>query len=217
MEDVISTPEASILDVGRKLSLLTEELGLLDAIKRKLMKQPDRAAAKLTTVLQELLKSLLLFESEVVKFLSISLDVSSEIGNDRAILHSLEGQALQARLKATRGHCSKIENIYRIFLDPWFQRVVDLDKKEREGLRRLFYGLSQSDSLMVDVLDDAARWLGDQAKRVLDLLEKGQLEEANKRVAEARLHILPVRRVLARTMVHLHELEADFIEMSRIT
>ena len=71
LEETITTPEVSILDVGRKLSLLTKELGLLDAIKRKLMKQPDRAAAKLTTVLQELLKSLLVFESEVVKFLSI--------------------------------------------------------------------------------------------------------------------------------------------------
>ena len=64
----MTTSEIAILDVGRKLSKLTEELGLLDAIKRKLMKQPDRAAAKLTTVLEELLKSLLVFESEVVRF-----------------------------------------------------------------------------------------------------------------------------------------------------
>lgn len=213
----MTTPEVAILDVGRKLSKLTEELGLLDAIKRKLMKQPDRAAAKLTTVLEELLKSLLVFESEVVRFLSITLDYGPEVGNDRAILHALEGQTLWARLKATRGHCSKIENIYKMFLDPWFQRVVDLDKTEREALRSLFYGLSQSDSLMVDSLNDAARWLGDQAKHVLDLLEKGHLEEANKRVAEARLHVLPVRRVLARTMARLQELEADFIMMSGTT
>lgn len=213
----MTTPEVAILDVGRKLSKLTEELGLLDAIKRKLMKQPDRAAAKLTTVLEELLKSLLVFESEVVRFLSITLDCGPEVGNDRAILHALEGQTLWARLQATRGHCSKIENIYKMFLDPWFQRVVDLDKTEREALRSLFYGLSQSDSLMVDSLNDAARWLGDQAKHVLDLLEKDHLEEANKRIAAARLHMLPVRRVLARTMARLQELEADFIMMSGTT
>ena len=146
----MTTPEVAILDVGRKLSKLTEELGLLDVIKCKLMKQPDRAAAKLTTVLEELLKSLLVFESEVVRFLSITLDGGPEVGNDRAILHALEGQTLWARLQAARGHCSKIENIYKIFLDPWFRRVVDLDKTEREALRSLFYGLSQSDSLMVD-------------------------------------------------------------------
>ena len=213
----MTTPEVAILDVGRKLSKLTEELGLLDAIKRKLMKQPDRAAAKLTTVLEELLKSLLVFESEVVRFLSITLDCGPEVGNDRAILHALEGQTLWARLQATRGHCSKIENIYKMFLDPWFQRVVDLDKTEREALRSLFYGLSQSDSLMVDSLNDAARWLGDQAKHVLDLLEKDHLEEANKRIAAARLHMLPVRGVLARTMARLQELEADFIMMSGTT
>lgn len=211
------TPEASILDVGRKLSLLTEELGLLRAIKGKLMRQPDRAAAKLTTVIQELLKSLLVFESEVVKFLSLSLDVASEIENNRAVLHSLEGQVLKARLKAARGHCSKIANIYKQFLDPWFQRVADLNKAEREELRSLFYGLSESDSLMVDVMDDSARWLGDQAERVLDLLERGKIEEAQGRIAEARLFILPVRRVLAQTMGQLQELEAEFIEASRIS
>ena len=122
-----------------------------------------------------------------MKFLSLSLDVASEIENNRAVLHSLEGQVLKARLKAARGHCSKIANIYKQFLDPWFQRVADLNKAEREELRSLFYGLSESDSLMVDVLDDSARWLGDQAERVLDLLERGKIEEAQGRIAAAGL------------------------------
>jgi len=211
------TPADSVLDITRKLSLLTTELGVLDRIKNKLINEPDVAATHLATVLQELLKSLLLFESEVVRFLSLSFDSPSKIADDRALLHSLESQSLSARISEARGHCRKIDNIYHMYLNPWFQRVVGLKKNERKELARLFYSLSQSDSLMVDTLDAASNWLSSEAAVVLDLLGSGQIIEANMRIAHDRLHILPVRRVAAVTMQSLRELEAEFITMTRVT
>ena len=211
------TPAESVLDITRKLSLLTKELGVLDSIKNKLIKKPDLAATHLATVLEELLKSLLLFESEVVRFLSLSFDSPSALAADRALLHSLESQSLSARINEARGHCQKINNIYRMYLNPWFQRVVGLKKNEREALARLFHSLSQSDGLMVDTLDAAANWLSSEAAVVLDLLGKNRFNEANKRIAQARLHILPVRRVAALTMQSLRKLEARFVTMTGAT
>ncbi|GAG21483.1 unnamed protein product, partial [marine sediment metagenome] len=148
------------------------------------------------------------------RFLSLSFDSPSTLVADRALLHSLESQSISARINEARGHCRKIDNIYNVYLNPWFHRVVGLKKNERKELARLFYSLSQSDSLMVDTLDAAANWLSSEAAVVLDLLGSGQLIEANRRIAQDRLHILPVRRVAALTMRSLRELEAEFITMT---
>lgn len=131
--------------------------------------------------------------------------------------HSLEGQALWARMEAARGHCHKIENVYGKYLDPWFQRVTGLDKAERDALSNLFKNLSDSDGQMISLLDRATSWLSERSSQVLDLYESGQVTEANKVISSARSEILPVRKALARTLARLQELEADFISMGNIT
>jgi hypothetical protein len=132
-------------------------------------------------------------------------------------LHSLESSVLSARLSGARGHCHRIGNIYDSHLNPWFQRTAGLKKSEREELQRLFYSLRERDSLMVDTLDAAAGWLSREAAAVLDLLDKGRVDEANQRIAQARLALLPVRKVAALAMEYLREMEAEFITLAGAT
>jgi hypothetical protein len=175
------------------------------------------AATKLAAVLEELQKTFLAYESEVVRFLAITLEPGPKLREDRAALYSLESQALWARIHAARGHCHKIANIHTKYLDPWFQRVTELNKDEREQLAALFASLSNSDSEFLIVFTQAAFWLSEKAKQVLDLFESGQIDQANAVVAAARQEIRPLRDALNNTMAKLRTLESEFIAMSGVT
>lgn len=206
-----------LMESATKLTDVTAKLGVIEGIKKKLVKQPDVAAMKLAAVLEELQKTLLAFETEVIRFLSITLGPGPDLRSDRSALYALEGQALWARMQAARGHCGKIENIYKAYLDPWFQRVAELDTAEREALAELFSDLSDSDGQMVGLLDQATWWLGEAANSVLEVFEEGRVEEANAAIAGFRKQVLPVRRALSKTMATLQNLEADFIGMSGVS
>jgi ferritin-like metal-binding protein YciE len=206
-----------VLDAATKLGGIVTSLGMLDSIKKKLVKQPDAAAAKLAAVLEELQKTLLTFESEVVPFLSINLGPGPDFRADLATLYRLEGQSLWARTNAARGHCGKIGNIYDNYLDPWFQRVVGLTDDETGTLSTVFDELKNTDGVMVDLLNKATAWLAAAAQQVTELFEQGKVAEANMAIAKYRVEILPVRRALAKTLGSLFELEADFLAASGVS
>jgi hypothetical protein len=152
-EEVIPIPIPISPD---KLVDTADRLGAIDAVKRKLVKQPDPAAAQLVTVLEELSKIYGSMEEELTTYLSLFFDDSDpkQLTRERAALGRLEGGAIRARMSEARGRCSKIWNIYGRYLTPWFDRV--LDPGESEHLRQLFRELSEIDSHMVDAIDDVA-------------------------------------------------------------
>jgi hypothetical protein len=185
-------------------------------VKRKLIKQPDPAAAKLVTVLEELSKVYGSMEDELTTYLSLDFDESDpkQLARERAALARLEGGAIRARMSEARGRCGKVWNIYVKYLTPWFDRVLKAQREEREQLRGLFRELSDIDSNMVDAIDDVASWLTDEASTTSDLLERNDLAAANERVLAARRQIRPLRQRIAEAMYQIRGLEADFIEIS---
>ena len=205
-----------LMDGTAKLAEMVGKIGVLDIVKKKLARQPDVAAAKLAAVLEELQKTVMLFEVEVVPLLAMSLSPGPELRRDMATLYSLESQSLWSRSGAARGHCHKIGNIYDRFLDPWFQRVTKLNATERGALKELFDELRDADNVMLDLLNRCTGWIADAALQVLDLLEKNQIDEANELLTRFRKDVLPVRRALAEVMHTLRDLEADFICMSGV-
>jgi hypothetical protein len=103
-----------------------DRIGAIDAVKRKLVKQPDPAAAKLVTVLDELSKVYGAMEDELTTYLSLFFDDTDmkQLARERAALAKLEAGAIRARMGEARGRCSKIWNIYMRYLTPWFDRVL---------------------------------------------------------------------------------------------
>jgi hypothetical protein len=197
-----------------KLVDTADRLGAIEAVKRKLVKQPDPAAAKLVTVLEELSKVYGAMEDELTTYLSLFFDDSDpkQLSRERAALASLEGGAIRARMEEARGRCSKIWNIYVRYLTPWFDRV--LDSSESEQLRMLFRELSDIDSHMVDAINDLADWLTAEARETGDLVEQNDFAEANARVLAARREIRPLRERIAEAMIQIRRLESEFIEIS---
>jgi hypothetical protein len=196
---------------------VVDKFGVLQAIKSKLVRQPDPAAEKLAVVLEEVSKVYGALDSELSKFLSISFDESGspeENDPERGLLTELEGAGIQARVGRARGHCKKIGNIYQKYLLPWFDRV--LPPPDREQMQDLFLSLDEFDGQMMMAIGEVAGWLADEAKVTLDLADAGNYVGANDRVRKARGEILPKRRAISAAMSRLYDLQADFVEASGV-
>ncbi len=197
-----------------KLFDVADRLGAIEAVKRKLIAQPDPAAAQLVTVLEELSKIYGAMEDELTTYLSLFFAESEQkqLAHERAALARLEAGAIRARMSEARGRCGKIWNIYVRYLTPWFQRV--LNPHESEHVSELFRELSEVDSHMVDAIAEIADWLTEEAKATLDLVEQNNYEDANARVVAARRVVRPMRERIADSMIRIRRIESDFIEIS---
>ena len=191
---------------------LADKLGVFQAVKGKLLRQPDPAADKLVVVLAELSKIYGTIEAELVRYLSLHFDPQQRLREERAVLLTLEGGQLQMRVGEARGHCHKIWNIYQKYLERWFHDA--LSPQEASTLEALFSQLTYADSQMLYALDQLTRWLSPEAQETLNLLDAGKIDEANGRVRSARKEILPARQAISKAMSNLVQLQADFIAAS---
>lgn len=221
----------TLFEASTALAETVSKLGILEAVKKKLASQPDVAATKLAGALAELQKTFLAFDAEVVPYLAIYLERGEErqdltetvryelkrqYRKDVNLLYSLEGGAALVRASAARGHCGRIGNIYDVYLNPWFKKVVHLNESERAALKDLFDRLRFGDNEIVLLIERSAMWLGNSAREVLDHVENGDLNLANDTIASARKQILPVRKSLSDALNRIRKLEADFIEISGV-
>jgi hypothetical protein len=77
---------------------LADQLGVIQLVKDKLLRQPDPAADKLVVVLAELSKVYGVIEGELVKYLSLYFDHQQGLHDERAVLLTLEGGQLRMRV-----------------------------------------------------------------------------------------------------------------------
>jgi hypothetical protein len=191
---------------------IADKLGLLDGVKKKLFRNPDAAADKLATVLDELSKIYSTLESELVRFLSLYFEPAGNLAAERQVLLTLESGQLTVRMGEARGHCHKIYNIYQKHLDRWFHRV--LSPQEAETMKRLFEALSYGDSQMDLAIHQLAGWLGTAASGTLDLIDAGKVAEAQQNIRTARREVLPARQAITQTLARLVVLQGDFVSAS---
>jgi hypothetical protein len=59
-----------------------------------------------------------------------------------------------------------------------------------------------------------AQWLTQESSEILNLVDAGNYEAANKRIKDARREVLRARRAVSRAMNSMLDLQADFIEVS---
>jgi len=196
---------SSLLDIAARL-------GLIDSIKAKLFRNPDVAAEKLATVLDEVAKIYLVLESELVRFLSLHFDPAADLVAERQALLTLESGQLLVRMGEARGHCHKIWNIYQNHLDRWFHRV--LSPQEAADMQALFVALGYGDSQMELAIQRLADWLGTTAGETLDLVDSGRLDEAQQRIRAARKEVQQSRQAIAQMLARLVQLQGDFIAAS---
>jgi hypothetical protein len=193
---------------------LADRFGAIDAVHGALLSQPDRAAAKLADVLNELANTVAALDDELVRYLSLYFHSDESIVSGRAVLLGMEVGHSAIRINEARGHCHKIKNTYDAYLDKWFDRVFSSSSPERNQLRTLFDGLTTADDYIIDAMNQVAAWLKRQAEQTLDAVDMDNLPGANMRIRQARLEAKPAREQLAETMSKLRALQADFIYTS---
>jgi hypothetical protein len=191
---------------------LADKLGIIQAVKGKLLRQPDDAADKLVLVLDELSKIYSAIEAELVRYLSLHFDPADDLSDERASLLTLEGGQLAARVAEARGHCHKIGNIYSKYLERWFQRA--LNPNEAQLMAEVFRDLGSADAGFIRVLDALVNWLTPRAGATLNQVDAGDFEAANRELRAARKEIQPVRLAIATAQTNLRNLQAEFIAVS---
>jgi energy-converting hydrogenase A subunit M len=205
--------ENTMIDIANLLKTAKDANDLFSSLKKKLLAQPDEAALKLATVFEELTKIFLFIEAETVNYLCLYVrpDLSNVV-ECRRVLLAMEGGQLAVKGDEARGHCHKIENIYKKHLKRWFHEL--LEASEAEELRRLFDLLSNMDNYMVRGMQSACEWLQEEACETLNLIEDGKFDDANARIAAARLLVLQPRRDISESLRQLRALQADLIAAS---
>jgi hypothetical protein len=193
---------------------IADKLGIIQAVKGKLVKQPDPAADKLVTALEELSKIHTDVEKELVDYLSLSFDSSdkSVIAEQRSMLLNLEGEKLRARIAESHTSCAKISNVYDRYLNPWFEKV--LNKEENQKMEKLFFDISNTRSGMVIGTIRLAEWISQKATDTLDRVDEEDFNFANKIIRDARKEIMPLRKSISDALSKLQALKGEMIEIS---
>ncbi len=193
---------------------LEQRLGVLDTVKHKLINQPDKAANKLSDVMDELYKMYASLDEAIVSYLSLYFEKTENIVPYRKVLLELEVGKAVIQINESRGHCHKIKNIYETYLDKWFSRVLDMN--EADNLRALFDILSQSDYTMLDAMLTVNDWLKQKAEDTLTRIENNDFPGANEIIKDARLEVKQAREDLTRAMNQLRVLHSDFIDITGV-
>lgn len=193
------------------LAKLADKLGVIQAVKDKLVQERDPAVEKFIIALEEISKLYSATESELGRYLSVWLEKGEKNREERELLISLESGPLLLRWSSARGHCHKLMNIYDAHLYTWFARL--LEPEELDQIGDLFQGFAEVEGGFLANLDALTRWLSDQATETLDLLDKGLVDEANTRIREARKAVHPFREQTNRAMQGMLEIQGELIKL----
>ena len=208
-------PVSATIAAAEGLASVAQQLGVLDKLKRKLVKQPDVASAKLETALIEVSKVYGALGGAVDEYLGLWLLPAPEnkkLRTEIAKLRRLAAGSHEADMRKAKGDCKKIWSIYKAYLEPWFVRVLNTD--EQQQLFGLFRELMEFDSTMVDAIDATAEWLTAEASKTLSLVQAKDYDGADRKIQEAWAHWQPAAALLRDSMKRLYELRAYFIEVT---
>jgi hypothetical protein len=212
----VTDPVSLTIGAGKELTEIADRLGILERLKRKLVKQPDVAAEKLGTVLFEISKIYNVLEGAANEYLSLWVVPDKDNNTWRgeiAKLRKLAAGGHEVAMRRAKGNCKKIWNIYIAYLQPWFAKA--LTEGEAEKLFGLFRELSDIDSVMVDAIDATAKWLTEEASGTLKLAMQNSYDAAQHRIQAAWYDWQPAASRIRKSMNSLYDLQASFVELAR--
>jgi hypothetical protein len=129
-------------------------------------------------------------------------------------LTSIANGELKVRVEDGRGHCEKINTIYRKHLERWFERV--LNNNEQAKLAHVFHQLGHADVDVFELLVSIVEYLGDEAGPVAELAMKGRYREARKRIRGNYSHVQPIMLAMSESLVDLIGLRYEYMKIADV-
>jgi hypothetical protein len=193
------------------VKVVDDALSVIGNLISKLKAKPDLAVLKLADALDEVRKTYQVLDQAIIDYLSLGFDHNAIKSGSKTLL-KIEGGGLLVDVEKGRGHCHVIGNIYKEFLDRWFERA--LNQKDLSLMRKVFESLSEADIDVFYYLVEVAKQLQAAAAGVLKKILKCEVEQARKIVLSSRKELKPLRIGMSNTMQKLYELKGEFIKIS---
>jgi hypothetical protein len=203
-----------LIAAAKSAQEIDKAIGLIAKVAGKLKAHPDIAALKLGQALDEVAKTLQAVDGAASSYLSLGIDQGA-LEKSSALLLRIEGGNLATEVENGLGHCHRIWEIHRTYLDKWFSRVLSPD--EYQSMRQVFDRLGNADIDLFQELGNVARTLQTEAAAVLDLVVNGEKDHARDRVLSSLSSLRPLRKTMAQTMQTLYALKNDFADMAQVT
>jgi len=122
---------------------LDKAVGIVAKLIGKLKAKPDLAAQKFGQALGEVAKTLKAVDNAASQFLSLGIDEGA-LAKSSKLLLDIDADSLRTKVERGRGHCHVIDEIFRKYLDQWFERVFHRD--EYASVKVVFEELGSVDS-----------------------------------------------------------------------
>ena len=196
----------------------TDAVGKLAALKQQLKAKPDVAAGALAGCLAEVHRTYLAVMAEVTRLTVLAAPGAFGDGSkvDLTPLVELEGNTVRTRVEQSRGHCTRIKNIFARDLDKWFERVFGKGQANHLILREVFDTLSEADAQTFIIMQAIGDIIGSRAGAILVEMMKPvpDVAAAGALARTAYLELKPMRLALQALDAQLSGLENEFIESS---
>jgi phosphate uptake regulator len=201
------------MDPITSIITMSDAVAKLASLKDKLRANPSAAAAALADALGEVDKTYFAIESEFARLVALAVNPGA-LERDITPLAELEGGKLRTRVHASRGHCSKIANIYERDLKRWFEKV--LNRTDVLITEEIFDTLRNEDELLYALLEPLAQIVSDEARAAMDILTAPppDFPAVKLRLLQARSHLQPIRDRMNAIANQLGSLQQEFIEVS---
>jgi hypothetical protein len=202
-------PVPTLGDLVQAVELLTSAL---DTVKGKLFRQTGEARDRLGVVLVDLENTYSALNSELSRYLGVIFDPTAPLydpanARQREKLLDLEGGTIRARVEVVRVRCSEIQQIYWDNLRRWFADLLQPDEAAR--LEKAFDALGSFDVTLTTGITSLAEWIATHATEVLELVDAGQLAEANDELKQQHTAVRPLRSQLTDIVLTLQRLSAE--------
>lgn len=187
---------------------IDEAVGLIARSLGKLRAQPDIAAVKLSAALDEIVKTYRVVDEAFTEYVSLAIDANALESGSRRIL-DIAGGSLGVRVSEGRGHCHAIQDIYRLHLRRWFEKVFNGD--ELAAMERVFALLGEGDWTIFDDLTRVVDQLQADAQGVLADVMAQRRREAAERILTTYQALAPFQHAMATGMKEIFALKDEFI------
>jgi hypothetical protein len=185
---------------------LLDKIGLLDALKNKLVGAPEEASQKLSVALSEVSVSYDLLYRNLLRLAHLSF-TKEERGDSERFLFELSTGVLGGAIAKARGHCGVIDNIRKKHLDGLFDRLFRPTRAQE--LKDLFEDLSNFDNQLMRTLDALDGEGRTAATNILAAVRNNDLKQAKALAKRANRELEAPLTKLADGMATLWRVQAN--------